>query len=247
MNKLRDFITEQQIANVRGPSESATWLPNSTFNSSGFFQLEVDKLFSRTWISIGFTDDARDPGDAFPLTTLGGIPLVMVRDEDGKLRVFHNVCPHDGCLAIWSPKKLLSRIVGIYHAWVWNLDGTLRDASLFDGSNRVQTLPDRDADLKEVRSAVWQGTVFVNLSGDAKPFSEYIAPVEEMYADVDLSELVTATTLDGSEATNLSSGCASVQRFNTTTSRPAEYAALKHVGLVNDCHFMVYAVLQCLG
>ena len=200
MDKLRDFISEQQIANVRAAKELATWLPNSTFTSSGFFQLEVDKLFSRTWISVGFVDDVRDPGDAYPLTTLGGIPLVMVRDEEGELRVFHNICPHDGCPAIWSPKKLLSRIVGIYHGWVWNLDGSLRDATLFDGTSKVQTLPDRDADLKEVRSSVWQGVVFVNLSGDAEAFDQYIAPVDALYAEADLSGLVTATTLDGSEA-----------------------------------------------
>ena len=200
MNRLQNLLTKTQIENVRAPIEQASWLPASAFTSHEFFQLEVDNLFSKTWISIGFIDDVRDPGDAFPLTTLGGIPIVMVRDEQGVLRVFHNVCPHDGCLAIWSPKKLLSRIVGIYHGWVWNLDGTLRDATLFDGSRDVQTLPDRDANLKEIRSVVWISTVFINLSGEAPAFEEYIAPVEELYADVDISGLVVATTKDGSEA-----------------------------------------------
>ncbi len=200
MTKLRDLISEEQIAKVRSPIETAAWLPNSTYTSPSFFQLEVDKLFSKTWVSIGFVDDVRNCGDAFPLTTLGGIPIVMVRDEAGELRVFHNICPHDGCLAIWSPKKFLSRIVGIYHGWVWNLDGSLRNATLFDGSAEIQTLPDRDANLKEIRSAVWQDTVFINLSGDAPGFEEYIAPVEELYADIDLSNLVVATNKDGSEA-----------------------------------------------
>ena len=76
-------------------------------------------------MSIGFAADVRDMGDAYPTTILGDIPVVMVRDEKGALRVFHNVCPRDGCLAVWSPKKSLSMIVGAYHGWVWNLDGTL--------------------------------------------------------------------------------------------------------------------------
>ena len=137
MSRLHELLTEEQIANVRAPLEQAYWLPDKAFTSPDFFQLEVDNLFSRTWMSIGFAADAPGIGDAWPTTILGGIPVVMVRDEKGVLRVFHNVCPRDGCLAVWSPKKGLSRIVGAYHGWVWNLDGTLRNATLYDGSSRV--------------------------------------------------------------------------------------------------------------
>lgn len=79
-------------------------------------------------MSVGFAAEAADNGNAYHSTILGGIPIVMVRDEKGELRVFHNVCSRDGCLAIWSPKKSLSFIHGIYHGWTWNLDGTLRNA-----------------------------------------------------------------------------------------------------------------------
>ena len=199
MSRLHELLTAEQIAKVRAPLEEAYWLPNKAFTSPEFFQLEVDNLFSRTWISIGFAADVRDIGDAYPSIILGGIPVVMVRDEKGTLRVFHNVCPRDGCLAVWSPKKSLSRIIGAYHGWVWNLDGTLLNATLYDGSSRVQTVPDRDADLKEIRSALWQGTVFINLSGDAEPFEDYIAPVEKLYSEIDLSNLEPGTNRDGSE------------------------------------------------
>ena len=197
MNRLHELLTEEQIAKVRAPLEQAYWLPDKAFTSPEFFQLEVDNLFSRTWMSIGFAADAPGIGDSWPTTILGGIPVVMVRDENGTLRVFHNICPRDGCLAIWSPKKGLSRIVGAYHGWVWNLDGTLRNATLYDGSSRVQTVPQRDADLKEIRSAEWQGAIFINLSGAAPPFEDYIAPVEELYAEIDLSNLAPDMSKDG--------------------------------------------------
>ena len=199
MSRLDELLTKEQIAKVRAPLEEAYWLPNKAYTSPEFFQLEVDKLFSRTWMSVGFAADVRDIGDAYPTTILGDIPVVMVRDEKGALRVFHNVCPRDGCLAVWSPKKSLSRIVGAYHGWVWNLDGTLRDATRYDGSSRIQKVPQRDADLKEIRSAEWQETVFINLSGDAQPFEEYIAPVEELYSEIDLSNLTPGTSKDGSK------------------------------------------------
>ncbi len=100
MNTLRDLLSEEQIAKVRAPLEEAYWLPNKAFTSPGFFQLEATQLFANTWMSIGFAAEAVENGDAYPGTILGGIPIVMVREEKGKLRVFHNVCPRDGCLAI---------------------------------------------------------------------------------------------------------------------------------------------------
>ena len=57
MSRLHELLTEEQIAKVRTPLEQAHWLPNKAFTSPEFFQLEVDKLFSRTWMSIGFAAD----------------------------------------------------------------------------------------------------------------------------------------------------------------------------------------------
>ncbi len=199
MKELSQLLTEQQIAKVRAPLQDSYWLPNISFKSHAFFELEAKKLFSRTWMSIGFSFEAEYPGDAHPVTVLGNVPLVMVRDEAGALRVFHNVCPHDCSKAVFGDAKGLSRIVGQYHGWVWNLDGTLRNATLFDGTKGPHTLPDRDANLKEVRSCVWNNTVFVNLSGEACPFADYIAPVEDLYSDIDLSDLKPGRTKEGDQ------------------------------------------------
>ncbi len=199
MRKLSQLLTENQIAKVRAPLENSYWLPNIAYTSGDFFRLETENLFSKTWMSIGFASEAEYPGDAHPLTVLGHLPLVMVRDEAGRLRVFHNVCPHDGSKAVFGDAKGLGRIVGQYHGWVWNLDGTLRDATLFDGTKGPHGLPDRDADLKEVRSCVWNNTVFVNLSGDACPFADYIAPVEDLYRDMDLSDIKPGLTKEGDQ------------------------------------------------
>lgn len=76
----------------------------------------------------------------------------------------------------------------------------MRNATLYDGKPGVRSVPqNRNADLREIRSALWQGTVFINLSGDAQSFKDYIAPVEDLYANVDLSTLTPGTNKDGTE------------------------------------------------
>ena len=200
MNKLHNLLTEEQIAKVRAPLDAAYWLPNKAFTSRDFFALEATNIFAKTWMSIGFSAEAPNNGDAYPSIILGDMPIVIVRDEKGVLRVFHNVCPRDGCLAIWSQKKSLGYILGIYHGWTWNLDGSLRNATLYDGKQGVRTVPEnRDANLREIRSAEWQGTIFINLSGNAQSFQDYISPVEELYASVDLSNLTPGMNDAGTE------------------------------------------------
>ena len=86
MKRLHEMLTEEQITKVWAPLEQACCLPNKAFTSPEFFQLEVDNLYCKTWMSIGFAADVRDIGDAYPVTILGNIPVVMVRDEKGTLR-----------------------------------------------------------------------------------------------------------------------------------------------------------------
>jgi phenylpropionate dioxygenase-like ring-hydroxylating dioxygenase large terminal subunit len=135
----------------------------------------------------------------FPLT-IAGHSLLVARDKDGEVRVFYNLCRHRGAQLVDEPcKPRGGRLVCPYHAWSFNLKGEfLRAPYLYkDGDN---TQPDETArealGLIAVRSHVWRDIVFVDLSGDAKPFDSLISPLDERLARWNAEELRPLSTVE---------------------------------------------------
>jgi choline monooxygenase len=153
-------------------------LPSQCYTSAEFAIRERDTLLSNTWTCIGLASDV-DVRHALP-TTLLGLPLVMVRDGEGALRVFHNVCRHRGYQLVPEPCKLRGALRCPYHSWAYGLDGTLNTTPHFGGSgiHEVEGFDKSAHGLNVVRSTEWLGLVFVNLSGDAPSFEDHIAPLQ---------------------------------------------------------------------
>ena len=166
------------VATIDRPIGEATGLPNPAYTSLEFFELERRRVFEPTWTCLGHAADLPHPGDLRPVR-LCGMPLLMVRTETGVVRVFHNVCSHRGNELVWQPGRVAGRIRCPYHAWTYDLEGRLT------GTPNIGGLGHHDAEgfdraahgLRAVSSAVWLDLVFVNLSGDAEPFEDHIAPL----------------------------------------------------------------------
>ena len=131
-------------------------------------------------------DDVPEPGDATP-REVAGKSVIMTRDTAGAVHVFHNYCRHRGLKILTEAVRGRSRFTCPYHAWTYALDGRLVRAPHFDGPGRHSAEPVDG--LARVRSAVWHRLVFVNLSGDAQDFADYIAPLERRWARYDLRTL----------------------------------------------------------
>ncbi|MBT7504990.1 MAG: Rieske 2Fe-2S domain-containing protein, partial [Rhodospirillales bacterium] len=106
------------------------------------------------------------------------MPLVAVRGSDNHVRVFHNICPYDGCLAVHMPGTGLKSIDTYYHGWRYDLEGRLIDAPYWNGNPNctVEDLNGIDGDLSEVRSETRMGVVFVNLGGNAEDIDKWLSP-----------------------------------------------------------------------
>jgi choline monooxygenase len=106
-------------------------------------------------------------------------PLLMIRDKQNELRVFHNVCSHRGMLLVHEESQLRTVIRCPYHSWSYDLDGELKATPHVGGMDKHDCDGfDRSAHgLKPVRSAVWMDVIFVNLSGTAEDFADYIGPL----------------------------------------------------------------------
>jgi choline monooxygenase len=110
-----------------------------------------------------------------------GLPLLITRDARGTLRVFHNVCSHRGMRLLAEPVELPGLITCRYHCWSYAADGQLKATPHIGGMNQhtCEGFNKSEHGLKPVRSAVFLGVLFVNLSGDAPDFEQYIGPLRQ--------------------------------------------------------------------
>jgi choline monooxygenase len=174
---------------LRALLERDQGLPGPYFTDPAILTLERQFVFESSWMCIGLSADVPHRGDLLPVTVFNR-PLIMVRD-DTALRVFHNVCSHRGALLVDGPKRAGPRIVCPYHSWTYRLNGELVSTPHVGGAGQHQCLGIDPArlGLQAVRSGQWAGHVFVNLSGTAPPFEEWIRPVAERFGQLDWSEL----------------------------------------------------------
>jgi len=171
-------FTASDLEGVLKPIAEARGLPNPCYLDADYFALERDAVFAPTWAAIGFGKDVPVSGDAVPVDVLG-LPLLMVRDRKGAIRVFHNVCSHRGMRLVEEPTQIKGVIRCPYHSWCYGLNGELRSTPSIGGAG-VNEVPGFDRGwhgLREVRSTVWMDVVFVNLSGEAPAFESHIAPL----------------------------------------------------------------------
>ncbi|MGH6881082.1 MAG: aromatic ring-hydroxylating oxygenase subunit alpha [Hypericibacter sp.] len=193
MPSVDAFLTEADRRAIRAPIETARTFPQIAYRSQGFFELEVERVFSRNWVAVGFGSSLPEPGDAAPVEIFG-MPLLLTRGDDGALRVFHNVGAHDGCPVVLTRRSGLRPIEGPYHGWQYDSRGRLIKAPFWDGTPDpdVSGLRAQGGDLQEIRSGTWQDIVFADLSGQCAPLEQYLAPLTALFADHDLSGLEMA-------------------------------------------------------
>ena len=177
---------ESVIEAAERPVEAARCLPAEAYTTERFLDIERRTLFASRWVCIGLVDDVPEPGDATPLE-IAGKSVIMTRDATGAVHVFHNYCRHRGLKILTEAVRGRSRFTCPYHAWTYALDGRLVRAPHFGGPGRHGAGPVDG--LARVRSAVWRRLVFVNLSGDAPEFADYIAPLERRWASYGLRTL----------------------------------------------------------
>jgi len=153
-------------------------LPADWYADPAIQRLEGERIFARTWQYAGRADRVEGSGDFFTCFA-GQIPIVVVRDREGVLRGFVNVCRHRGHL-IAQGEGNRNALQCPYHAWTYDLDGTLRKAP------RSEREPDFDKDgfsMLPVAIEAWGPLVFVNPDPDAGPLADALGPVPDHIAE----------------------------------------------------------------
>ncbi|MHC8510080.1 MAG: aromatic ring-hydroxylating oxygenase subunit alpha [Rhodospirillales bacterium] len=169
---------------VMRPAAEARGLPNACYLDAEACALERERVFLANWAGFGFASDVPEPGDARPVMFLD-MPLLLMRDMEDRVRVFHNVCRHRGMMLVPEPVKLKGTVTCPYHLWCYGLDGKLRTTPNAGGPgvHEDPALDKTALGLKEIRAHVWRGVVFINMSGDAPPFEDYAGALIERWRE----------------------------------------------------------------
>jgi phenylpropionate dioxygenase-like ring-hydroxylating dioxygenase large terminal subunit len=164
------------------PFERARAMPPEVYTSDAFTRAELDQIFRKDWYCIGRASALANSGD-FATCDLAGQPIVVLRDRDGALRALSNVCLHR-MSTLLQGRGTARSIVCPYHAWTYNLDGSLRGAPAMTLNKGFCK---SDYTLPQIRCEEWLGWVFVTLNPDEPPVAEKLAEVAEMTAGYDMT------------------------------------------------------------
>ena len=175
---LTRHIPLHVLNKVRQPIAQANGMPNAAYDDAALFGFERDSVLGTTWAGLEFASALPQNSYVKPVDFMG-LPLVIMRNKTGELKVFHNVCSHRGMVLIREEGTIEGMIRCPYHSWTYNLEGELKGTPHIGGVgvHKVEGFSCENYGLSEVRSTVWLGMIFINLDNQAPAFSEFIAPV----------------------------------------------------------------------
>jgi phenylpropionate dioxygenase-like ring-hydroxylating dioxygenase large terminal subunit len=157
-------------------------IPWEWYVSDDVLRREQQLVFRSAWHYAGPLEWAAEPGERFPCMA-GIAPVVVVRDRDGTLRAFLNVCRHRGSV-IAKVRGRANTLQCPYHAWTYDLDGSLRSAPR---SEREEGFDPCALALRPALVETWGPFVFVNTDLDAAPLAASLGALPDL---IDPGELV---------------------------------------------------------
>ena len=162
--QIKDLIKHQKINHS---------LDRPFYVNDKIFDLDIKNIFSKQWVFVGHTSRIPNIGDYF-LFDIGNESMIIIRDKENIIHAHYNVCRHRGshiCLETEGNKKLL---LCPYHAWSFNLDGTIKSARLMEEDFNKDEWSLHKCNLK-----VFEGLIFINLSENPCDFEEFIEPTRK--------------------------------------------------------------------
>ncbi|NJM30527.1 MAG: Rieske 2Fe-2S domain-containing protein [Rhizobiales bacterium] len=176
---------QELVDTVSVPFQEARAMPPSVYTCEKFLARELAEIFAKDWVSAGRASAIGKPGD-YVTFEIAGQPVFVMRGADGKLAAYSNVCLHRmSTLLEGSGNRKL--IVCPYHAWTYNIDGTLRGAPAMTHNEGFDRGCYR---LPQIRCEEWLGWVMLTLNKDAPPVSESLAEAEALIADYGMETYV---------------------------------------------------------
>jgi len=178
-------VSAEEVSQVRQRLIAASLLPPRVYHDPDVLRFELAEWFTKGWLCIGREEDIALKGQ-YVLIKLLDENVIVVRDQQANVRAFFNFCRHRGATLVTEQSGRIPRFQCPYHAWVYDLDGSLHMPRFVD------VLENFDLDewgLVPVAVDTWQGFIFLNLDGSAGPLADYLADMVGYFDRFDLGAL----------------------------------------------------------
>ena len=163
-------------------------IPGKRYTDQNLFDLEMEKIFFKSWLMVFREDEILNPGD-YKIWDKLGRDILVVRQKDNSIKAFYNTCMHRGAPVVRDKKGRTNLLRCQYHSWTYDLSGDLikvpdmRDFKDFDISCKK---------LKKVFCDTWDGWVYISLSEtDPGSLIDFLNPVAQELECFKSSELIT--------------------------------------------------------
>jgi choline monooxygenase len=167
------------------PLSKARTIPSAWYFDAEIYALECRKVFAGSWEYVGRSEQVKDAG-SFLTVEIAGEPILVVRDERGTLRAFHNACRHRAAQVINEPCGHAAKLRCRYHGWTYDLAGRLIGTPEFAG---VEDFKKEEQGLPPMTVDTHGPFVFVHQGKPTQTLAEFLTPFPEMTKEMRLDTL----------------------------------------------------------
>ena len=170
------MLTLEQISALVRSRRPGHSLPQPLYNDPDAFAFDMEAIYGRSWIMVGFEVELPKPGSYMALT-IGTWPVLIVRDRAGELHAFHNTCRHRGSQICADGHGTSARLVCPYHRWTYELTGELVHAARMGADFDVS-----EHGLAPIHVESVGGVLYVCLAETPPPIADFRETFEPLMA-----------------------------------------------------------------
>ena len=181
-NEVPEFLYQDVYENLGSDP-----IPASRYTDPAFFELEKEKMWPNVWQFAAREEELPEPGDYMVYENVGK-SFILMRQEDGSIKAFYNVCLHRG-RKLKLDDGWTAELQCPFHGFTWNNDGSLKNIHCrWDFSH----LSDEKMQLPEVSVGRWAGYIFIREAKEGPTIEEFLAPMPEHFKRWKHEECATA-------------------------------------------------------
>lgn len=180
LDKEREF--EERLADEM-PKKGAVGLDPYFYTSEHVYAKELETILFKSWIYAAHVSQIPHAGD-YVLLNVGDASIIITRLQSGDIRAHANSCRHRGARLCREPSGNASAFVCPYHAWTYNLDGSLRMARHMDGCDGFEK---SEFGLRPIQVSEYMGLIFVNADLKAPDYVPALSNVSDQLGAYDLA------------------------------------------------------------